>query len=425
MYQRSILDNGIRVLSETIPYYESVCIGIWVLTGSRDEKESENGISHFIEHLLFKGTETRTTQDIARAIDSVGGSMNGSTGREYTCFYAKVLDRHFDLAVDLLSDIFLHSTFDSEEIERERSVVLQEVKTVEDTPDDYVHDLFSRAFWGDHPMGRPVIGRTEKIQSFSREQIVQYFEEHYRSDRMIITVAGNVEHRKVVDIVGRAFCQVPSGSKKIKRVTPRGFSKASVLERKTEQVHFCLGTNGLAYGSSRRFASYILNTLLGGGMSSRLFQEIRERRGLAYSVFSYSPSYMDTGLLIVYAATDKKKVGQVIELILKEFEELKRSPIDKEELERSKQQLKGNLLLCLESSDNRMTRLAKNEIYFNRFLSVDEVINQIDTVTVNQINELANELFHSECLCLSLLGPITQSRLNRDLIQIWPAGLPS
>jgi len=425
MEQKSVLGNGIRVLTETIPYHGSACIGIWVLNGSRDERESENGISHFIEHLLFKGTETRTAQDIARTIDSVGGSMNGFTGRECTCFYAKVLDRHIDLAVDLLSDILLHSTFDPQEIERERSVILQEVKMVEDTPDDYVHDLFSRAFWGDHPMGQPVIGRIEQIRSFSRERIVQYFKEHYRSDQMIISVAGNVEHSAVIDLVGEALSGVPSGSKSVRRVTPRGFSEASVLKRKTEQVHFCLGTEGVACVSSRRFVSHILNTVLGGGMSSRLFQEIREKRGLAYSVYSYLPSYMDTGLLVVYAATDKTTVGQAIELILKEFETLKRSPIGQEELATSKEQLKGSLLLSLESSDNRMTRLAKNEIYFGRFLSVDEVIDQINSVTVDQINELANELFRPEHLCLTVLGPITQGQLNRDLIEIWPAGLPS
>jgi predicted Zn-dependent peptidase len=423
--KKSVLENGVRVVTETVPYYGSVCIGIWVLTGSRDEKESENGISHFIEHLLFKGTEKRTAQDIARTIDSVGGSLNGFTGRECTCFYAKVLDSHMDLAVDLLSDIFLHSKFDTQEMERERSVVLQEIKMVEDTPDDYVHDLFSRAFWGNHPMGQPVIGKIEHIQSFSREQIVRYFEQHYRSDRMIISVAGNVQHNAVVDLVGRAFGQFPSGVSWVDRVTPRGASRMSVLKRKTEQVHFCLGTEGVAYVSSRRFASHILNTILGGGMSSRLFQEIRERRGLVYSVYSYSPSYIDTGLWVVYAAADRKKMRQVVDLTLTELETLRRIPIEREELAASKEQLRGNLLLSLESSDSRMTRLARNEIYFGRFLPVEEVIDQIQAVTVDQINQLANELFRPESLCLSVLGPISRSEANRDLVQIWPGELPS
>jgi predicted Zn-dependent peptidase len=393
MEQKTRLDNGIRVLTETVPYHGSVCIGIWVLTGSRDEKESENGISHFIEHLLFKGTENRTAQDIARAIDSVGGSMNGFTGRECTCFYAKVLDCHLNLAVDLLSDIFLHSTFDAQEIERERSVVLQEVKMVEDTPDDYIHDLFGRAFWGDHPMGQPVIGRVEQIRSFSREQIMRYFEENYRSDRMVISVAGNVEHKPVVELLERTFGRVSPGSKIGERLTPEGSSKMSVLKRKTEQVHLCLGTEGLAYVSSRRFASHILNTVLGGGMSSRLFQENR--------------------------------ICQVVELILREFATLRRSPIGEDELATSKEQMKGNLLLSLESSDNRMTRLARNEIYFGRFMPVDEVIDQIDGVTLDQISDLANEMFRPERLCLTVLGPITEGQLNRDLKPVWPGGVPS
>jgi predicted Zn-dependent peptidase len=273
-------------------------------------------------------------------------------------------------------------------------------------------------------MGQPVLGKTESIQSLSREQIVRYLEDHYRSDRMIISVAGNIEHDQVFDIVGQAFSQSRSGSKVMKRVTPRGMSTASVLERRTEQVHFCLGTEGLAYMSSRRFASFILNTVLGGGMSSRLFQEIREKRGLVYSVFSYLPSYMDTGLLVVYAAAERETVSEVIQLILREFETLRRNPISEEELRTSKEQLKGNLLLSLESSDTRMTRLAKNEIYFNRFLPVDEVIDRIDSVTAEQIEELSNELLRPEHLCLSLLGPMTKRQLNQDLNQVWPMERP-
>jgi predicted Zn-dependent peptidase len=424
MYQKSVLPNGIRVLTERIPYYNSVSIGVWVLTGSRDETELENGLSHFIEHLLFKGTETRTAQDIARAIDSVGGSMNGFTGRESSCFYAKVLDRHLDLAIDLLSDIFLHSIFNPEEIERERSVVLQEIRMVEDTPDDYIHDLFTQSFWGNHSLGQPVIGRTQRILSFSREEILRYFEENYRSDRMIISAAGNIEHAAVVDKVGQGFSRVPFGSKMAERVAPMPVPKVSVIQRKTEQVHFCLGTQGLEYGSSRRFVSYILNAVLGGGMSSRLFQEIREKRGLAYSVYSYLPTYLDTGLLVVYAGTDGKAVGRVIELILKEFDDLGRNRIGREELDTSKQQLSGNLLLSLESSDNRMTQMAKNEVYFGRFLSIEEILDQIEAVTADQIKELANELFHPKHLCLTLLGPLTQKRLSRELIHFWPLELP-
>ena len=420
MVRKSLLDNGIRVLSETIPHHDAVSIGVWVLTGSRDEKDDQNGVSHFIEHLLFKGTETRTAQDIARTIDSVGGSMNGFTGRECTCFHTKVLKSHLDLAVDLLADILLHSAFDPQEIERERSVILQEVKMVEDTPDDYVHDLFNRAFWGNHPMGQPVLGRTEKIRSLSREQIIGYFQEQYQPSRMIVAVAGNVDHERVLDLVGQAFGKVPKGSKRVDRLKPETYSEVSLLERGTEQVHLCLGTKGLAYVSPRRFASFVLNTVLGGGVSSRLFQEIREKRGLAYSIFSYASSYMDTGFLAVYGAADKDTVGQVVELILREFETLRCSPIRKEELAMSREQLRANLLLSLENSDNRMTRLAKNEIYFHRFLPVEEVIDQIDRVMIDQVRELCDDLLRPKHFCLTLLGPITQQKLDRDLGDLWP-----
>ena len=425
MVRKSVLDNGIRVLSEMIPHHDAVSIGVWVLTGSRDEKDDENGVSHFIEHLLFKGTKTRTAQDIARTIDSVGGSMNGFTGRECTCFHTKVLKGHLDLAVDLLADVLLHSAFDPQEIERERSVILQEVKMVEDTPDDYVHDLFDRAFWGNHPMGQPVLGRTERIRSLSREQIVGYFQEQYQPSRMIIAVAGNVDHGRMLDLMGQAFSEVPSSAASVDRVKPETHSEISLLERGTEQVHLCLGTKGLAYVSPRRFASHVLNAVLGGGVSSRLFQEIREKRGLAYSIFSYAPSYMDTGFLAVYSAAERETVGQVVELILSEFETLRRTPIRQEELTISREQLRANLLLSLENSDNRMARLAKNEIYFHRFFSVDEVIDQIDRVTIDQVRELSNDLLRPEHFCLTLLGPMTQQQLDRDLGDLWPTRVPS
>jgi predicted Zn-dependent peptidase len=418
MVRKSVLANGIRVLSETIPQHHAVSLGVWVLTGSRDERDAENGVSHFVEHLLFKGTETRTAEDIARAIDSVGGSMNGFTGREITCFHAKVLDSDLRLAIDLMADMLLHSLFDSEEIERERSVIIQEVKMVEDTPDDYVHDLFTHAFWGDHPMAQPIFGRVEKIQTLSRDQMVRYFTRQYRSDRMIIAVAGNVDHDKVVDMVGRAFLPVLGDSETDERRTPAACPKMSLLERDIEQVHLCLGTEGLTYSSSRRFVGYILNAVLGGGVSSRLFQEIRERRGLAYSIFSYMPSYMDTGMFVVYGATEKEAVGQVVDLIWRELETLRRNPIRQEELTLSKQQLRGNLLLSLENSENRMTRLAKNEIYFQRFLSVDEVLDEIDKVTVDQVSVLCDELLRPDGFCLTFLGPVTEDRLNQDLADI-------
>lgn len=411
-YQKTVLDNGIRVITEEIPYLKSVSIGVWVNTGSRDEKPDENGISHFIEHLLFKGTERRTAYDIAREIDSVGGTLNAFTGREYTCFYAKVLDKNLPLAIDLLSDIFLHPKMDPNDVERERMVILQEIKTVEDTPDDYIHDLFSRVCWGDHPLGYPIFGTTELVQSFKRDQIYQYFKENYQPDKIIICAAGNLNHQEIVNSIDETFGKIPFENKVRQRVKPNPISSTNVWHRDLEQVHFCLGTKGLQYNHSLRFTSYVLNAILGGGMSSRLFQEIRENRGLAYSVYSYLPAYIDTGLVVVYAGTSESCCKEVIELILKEFKRLKDEPLRDGELETAKEQLKGNLLLSLESSDNLMTRLAKNEIYFESYLPIEKILKEIDEVCEEKVRKLAKEIFDENFFCLTVLGPMNGNEID-------------
>ena len=417
-YQRTILGNGIRVITEEIPYLKSVSIGVWVTTGSRDEDPHENGVSHFIEHLLFKGTERRTAFDIAKEIDSVGGTLNAFTGREYTCFYSKVIDKNLPLAIDLLSDIFLHSMMDVKDVEKERMVILQEIKMVEDTPDDYIHDFFNRVCWGDHPLGFPIFGTSDLVQSFHREQILQFLKENYQPNRIIICAAGNVKHQEVVDRIGETFGQLPRSEKERKRLKPDSISTTNIRKRELEQVHFCLGTKGLQYNHSLRFASYVLNTILGGGMSSRLFQEIRENRGLAYSVYSYLPSYIDTGLVVVYAGTNESSFREVIELVLNEFNRLKKDPFRDGELETSKEQLKGNLLLSLESSDNLMTRLAKNEIYFGSHLPVEKTLKGIDAVEEDAVRYLAKELFDERFFCLTILGPTNGKYLDQNFFNV-------
>jgi predicted Zn-dependent peptidase len=412
-YQKTVLANGLRVITEEIPYLRSVSIGVWVVNGSRDEQPHENGISHFIEHLLFKGTEKRTAFDIAKEIDSVGGTLNAFTGREFTCFYAKVIDKNLPLAIDLLSDIFLYSVMEGKDVEKERMVILQEIKMVEDTPDDYIHDLFNRVCWGKHPLGFPIYGTSELVQSFDRDQLYKYFKENYMSDRIIICAAGNLEHQEVVDLIDKTFGQIPRSDQAKARLKPDPASTTNMWKRNLEQVHFCLGTQGLQYNHSLRFASYVLNTILGGGMSSRLFQEIRENRGLAYSVYSYLPTYIDTGLVVVYAGTDEGSFQETIELILKEFNRLKKEPLKREELETAKEQLKGNLLLSLESSDNLMTRLAKNEIYFKAYLPVRMVLKGIDGVTQETIQHLANNIFDERFFCLTVLGPMDGNGLDK------------
>jgi predicted Zn-dependent peptidase len=412
-YQKTVLDNGLRVVTEKIPYLRSVSIGVWVITGSRDEQPQENGISHFIEHLLFKGTERRTAFDIAKEIDSVGGTLNAFTGREYTCFYAKVIDQNLPLAIDLLSDIFLHSLMDLKDIEKERMVILQEIKMVEDTPDDYIHDLFNRVCWGDHPLGFPIYGTSDLVQSFRRDQFHQFFKDNYPPDRIVVCAAGNLEHRQVVDMIERTFGKISKSEKARGRSKPDAISTTNIRKRDLEQVHFCLGTRGLQYNHSLRFASYILNTILGGGMSSRLFQEIRENRGLAYSVYSYLPTYIDSGLVVVYAGTNQDSFQEVIDLVLNEFDHLKKEPLKNGELETAKEQLKGNLLLSLESSDNLMTRLAKNEIYFQSYLPVGKILKGIDEVKEETVRQLANEIFDERLFCLTVLGPTNGNYLDK------------
>lgn len=412
-YQKTVLSNGLRVITEEIPYLRSVSIGVWVINGSRDEQPHENGISHFIEHLLFKGTEKRTAFDIAKEIDSVGGTLNAFTGREYTCFYAKVLDKNLPLAIDLLSDIFLHSLMDHKDVEKERMVILQEIKMVEDTPDDLIHDLFNRVCWGGHPLGFPIYGTSGLVQSFYRDQIYQFFKENYPPDRIIICAAGNLHHQEVVDRIDQTFGQIRSSNKTKERVKPDPISTTNIWKRDLEQVHFCLGTKGLQYNHALRFASYVLNTILGGGMSSRLFQEIRENRGLAYSVYSYLPTYMDTGLLVIYSGTNEESFPEVIELILKEFRRLKEEPLMNGELETAKEQLKGNLLLSLESSDNLMTRLAKNEIYFQSYLPVGMILKGIEEVNEETLQHLADDIFDERFFCLTVLGPMDGNYLEK------------
>lgn len=417
MLSSTTLNNGIRVVSQRVEHMHTVSIGIWVTSGTRHESPENNGIAHFIEHLLFKGTERRTARRIAMEIDSMGGILNAFTGHEYVCYYAKILAKFLPRIIDLLSDIFLHSSFPVDEIERERGVILQEIRMRDDTPDVYIHDQFHQNFWQGHPLGLSIPGSLETVGVLSRDQIMDYKQSRYRPGNIIISAAGNVRHDELVSLMEASFSGMTSSwSAQIEAPARYSGPRMYLSERDLEQTLICLGTNGLSQKHADRFALYLLNTILGGGMSSRLFQEVREKRGLAYSIYSYVLSYADCGALVVFAGTERKQCREVVEISLREMSALKREPVPRDELDAAREQLKGNFLMSLESSDNLMTRLAKNEIYLRRGQAVEDVLKRFDLVTSADVQRLAGELFDGGRLNLEVMGKTSGLGLNLDML---------
>jgi predicted Zn-dependent peptidase len=410
MFTKAVLDNGIRVVSQEMPDHRSVSLGIWVENGSRHESTTENGISHFIEHLLFKGTERRSAAQIAEEMDAIGGVLNAFTAKEHTCYYAKTLDEDLPLAIDLLADIFLHSVFDGDEIERERSVILQEISQAEDTPDDYIHDLFSLDFFKDHPLARPICGSVETVNSFRRQDFLDFFKSRYRPRRVVVSAAGHLRHEELVQALNEKLGSVEDSGRDGRINFPHGDGAPEMQSgifqhnKSLEQAHLCLGVSGVHQTHPQRYAAYVLNTLLGGGMSSRLFQEIREKRGKAYSVYSFSSSYKDVGYLGVYAGTSLEWVEEVVDLILKELKRLAAGDIKDEEIGRTQGQLVGSMMLGLESTDSWMSHIARNEIYFGEPITTDEICRGIRAVSRDAVIDLASRLFGSQGVALSLLG---------------------
>lgn len=420
MFAKTVLDNGIRVVTHEMPDHRSVSLGIWVENGSRHESAAENGISHFIEHLLFKGTERRSAAQIAEEMDAVGGVLNAFTSKENTCYYAKVLDENLPLAIDLLSDIFLHSSFDAEEIERERSVILQEISQAEDTPDDYVHDLFNLDFFRDHPIGWPICGREETVTGFSRKDIVDFFRLRYRPERVVVAAAGNIRHAALVEEMAARLGAIDgrrskSGPKISGEAVPDMASGVYPHTKPLEQVHLCLGMAGIHQSHAKRYVGYVLNTLLGGGMSSRLFQEIREKRGKAYSVYSFSSAYKDVGYFGVYAGTSLEATEEVVELIAKELKKLAAGGVTDAELQRTQGQLVGSTMLGLESTDSWMSHIARNEIYFGNMVTTDEICRRIRDVSRDDVIELAGALFQADGMTLTLLGDFPEGFQIKNL----------
>ncbi len=403
---KTVLLNGVKIITKKIPHVRSVSMGVWVNVGARDETIDQSGLSHFIEHMIFKGTARRTAYQIAKEFDAIGGHTNAFTSMEYTCYHAKVLDTHLDTMVEILSDIFLNSVFDPQEVERERPVIFQEIGMVEDSPEEYLHQLASQNFWGDHPLGRSILGTRDNILNFKAETIKDFFHQFYHPQRILVAVAGNVDHEQIVGRVGPAFGTIHNGQDLPERQLPSIKPRQQALHRDLEQAHICLSTLGLSVTAPQRFAFSLMNTILGGNMSSRLFQEVREKRGLAYSVYSYMASHVDTGMFGIYAGVNPDAVMETIGLLVEAMQHLKRAPVSEAELMDAKEFTKGNLYLASESVDNQMVRLAQNEIHFNDYIPVQSVIDRIEAVTAEEIQTLAGQLFNPDKASLTLLGPV-------------------
>jgi predicted Zn-dependent peptidase len=413
--QREVLPNGLTILTEQMDHIRSVSMGIWVKSGSRHEDPHVNGISHFVEHMVFKGTTNRSAEDIARQVDSIGGNMDAFTGKETICFNIKVLDEHLPVAVDVLSDMVLHPVFDGKEITRERGVILEEIKMDEDNPDYLVHEIFTQNFFKDHPLGKPILGTKETVRRFDQEATLAYYGSKFAPNNLIVSAAGSVSHHEFVELLGKQFGQLATGSNGWHDTPPKINSRIVMRNKKAlEQVQICVGVPSYRISHERRYVSYILNTLLGGGMSSRLFQNVREKQGLVYSIFSELNPFRDTGLLSIYAGTSRESAPKVVQAVVNEFRQLKQNPISDEELKRAKDQLKGSLMLSLESSTARMSNLARQEMYYDRFFGMDEIIQRIQAVTVEDLLQSANELFQPELIAVTVLGNLNGLKITRD-----------
>ena len=392
MIEKYTSKNGLRIVLESVPTVRSITIGIWVLTGSRNESEDLNGISHFLEHMFFKGTNNRTAQDIAEAFDSIGGQVNAFTSKEYTCYYARVLDTYKEYALEVLTDMFFESTFPEDEIDRERNVVKEEIKMYEDTPDDQVHHLLSQASFGDHPLGRSILGSEAHLQTFTKETLLDYKNKFYTPNNIVVSVAGNVDN-SFIQKIETAFDRFKEDHYEIERVKPVFKNDSIIKNRNTEQAHLCMGYNGLAIDDENIPTMMIINSVLGGGMSSRLFQEIREKRGLAYSVFSYHSSYLDSGLVAIYAGTNVDQLSLLEETIQQTMANLNEHGLTEKEFTNSKEKLKGNMMLSLESTNSRMSRNGRNELLLKRHRTLDDIIRDIDAVTEERVNDVIQNTF--------------------------------
>jgi predicted Zn-dependent peptidase len=396
----------------------SVSIGVWLTRGSRHESAACGGIAHFVEHMLFKGTSKRTAEDIAQAIDSIGGQLDAFTAKEYASYYIKVLDEHLPLALDILSDIVRNPAFGPDDVQREKKVVVEEIKMVEDTPDDLVHELFTQGFWEDHPLGRPILGTRETVESFDADLLRRYFVNSYTPRNLIISAVGNLEHARIMDLAAQKFGDLRSEGEAVGEIAPAVVPKILIRNKELEQSHVCLGASSYPQNHEARYASYVLNTLLGGSMSSRLFQNVREKRGLAYAVFSGLSAYRDAGSFTIYAGCANEAVGEVIDLVVEELRAVKNAAVPLAELQRAKDHLKGSLMLSLENTASRMSHIARQEIYFERQFGLDETLEGIERVTPEDVQRVASDLFREGALAATVLGNVNGLSVTRERLAL-------
>ncbi|MBA4391063.1 MAG: peptidase M16 [Syntrophus sp. (in: bacteria)] len=414
MYKKTVLDNGITVVTESISYFSTVSLGIWWKAGSRYETQANSGISHFIEHALFKGTATRSAYEIAREFDAIGGSINAFTGKEYTCLYARVLKKDMNIALDILSDMYKNPLFKSDDIEKEKYVVAQEIKMVEDTPDESIYDMFNASYFKDHPLGMTILGTEENVQGFTADQLRGYFKEYYAPETAIITITGRVDHDDCVRRIEKFFMGVVNDGIKRELSIPVPHKGINIYEKELEHIYLCIGTGGVSQVDGRRYPMYVLNALMGGSMSSYLFQEIREQRGLVYNIYSYVSCYHDTGTFGISTSTSQEFLDEVLSLIKTEIRRIRNDGITDAELSFSKEHIKGNLFISLESSETRMGRLAKNEIYFGDYIPLKETLREIDGIQKKDVNEIAREIFENpEEISITVLGNVDHQKVEK------------
>src|ERR1700730_9857542 len=413
--ETTVLPNGVRVITEHMAHVRSVSLGIWIRTGSRSETPEQNGISHFIEHMVFKGTSNRSAEDIARSVDSIGGGLDAFTAKEMVSFNTKVLDEHLPLAFDVLADLVRNPLFREEDIEKEKGVILEELKMEVDNPEYLLHEVFCSNFWKDHPIGKPILGTKETVRKFDRQMIHDYYRQYYSPSNILVTAAGNLNHDSLVELARQHFEDLPVNGTLLPDWPPVPHARL-VFRNKTslEQTHLYMGVPAYPFPHELRFACYALNTVLGGGMSSRLFQNIREKQGLAYAVYSELSMYRDTGCMAIYAGTSVENAAKVVDSIVKELRELKENPVPEEELRRAKDHLKGSFMLGLESTFSRMSNLARQEMYFKRFFTLDEMIQSIEEITAEQVQRIAQEFFDPDHITLAMLGNLGDFRIRRE-----------